>query len=153
MIFLMIGVSRLIKSAQDGARGPGGMGTIMTFVVGGTLISYNELMRAFSTTLFSNPLTLTYAELQYTKGMAAAETASAHAVITAILKFVILIGLISFVRGLFIIRGVAEGNQQASVMAGVTHIVAGAAAVNLGPLINAVQNTLGITRYGITFGL
>jgi len=72
-------------------------------------------------------------------------------VITSVLKFVILIGLISFVRGLFIIRSVAEGNQQASMMAGVTHIVAGSVAVNLGPLINAVQTTLGITAYGITF--
>jgi hypothetical protein len=153
LIFLMIGVSRLIKSAQDGARGPGGMGTIMTFVVGAALISYNELMRAFSTSLFSSPVSLTYATLEYTSGMAVAETAAANAVFAAILKFVILIGLISFVRGLFIIRSVAEGNQQASVMAGVTHIVAGAAAVNLGPLIEAVQGTLGITDYGITFSL
>ena len=50
-------------------------------------------------------------------------------------------------------RGVAEGSQQASVMSGVTHLIAGALAVNLGPLLNAVQVTLGITGYGIAFTL
>lgn len=151
LILLMIGVSRLIKSAQDGARGPGGLGTIVTFVVGGALISYNNLVGSFSMTMFGSPLTSTYATLQYTKGISGAEVDSAHVVISSILKFVIVLGLFSFVRGLFIIRSVAEGNQQASIMAGVTHIIAGAVAVNLGPLINAVQQTLGISAYGIVF--
>jgi len=151
MILLMIGISRLIKGAQDGARGPGGIGTIMTFVAGGALISYNELVRAFSTTLMGSPVSRTFAKLQYTTGMTAAEVDSAHATITAILQFVIVVGLISFVRGIFIIRGVAEGNQQASIMAGITHVVGGALAVNLGPLLNAVQTTLGIGGFGIAF--
>ncbi|MEM7651025.1 MAG: hypothetical protein AAF204_02945 [Pseudomonadota bacterium] len=155
MILLMIGVSRLIKSAQDGARGPGGIGTIMTFVTGGALISYNEMMRAFSTTLTGSPLTRTFATIQYdicgAGAATCAEAESAHAVISAIIQFVIIIGLISFVRGIFIIRGVAEGNQQASIMAGVTHLIGGALAVNLGPLINAIQTTLGIGNFGIAF--
>lgn len=153
IVFLMIGVSRLIRSAQDGARGPGGLGTIMTFVTGASLISYNEMVRAFSTTLFSNPVTLTYATLQYTTGMLDPEIAAAHAVITAIIQFVIIVGLISFVRGIFIVRSVAEGNSQASIMSGITHMIAGALAVNLGPLLNAVQSTLGIGGFGITFGV
>lgn len=150
IILIMIGISRLIKSAQDGARGPGGIGTFMTFVAGGSLISYNEFIRAFTTSFFNNPTTLTYAKLQYTKGLAE-DGIHAHNVITAILKFMIVIGLISFVRGIFIIRNVAEGNGQASLMAGITHMVGGALAVNLGPLLQAVQQTLGITAYGITF--
>ncbi|MEZ5815333.1 MAG: hypothetical protein R3E13_11545 [Alphaproteobacteria bacterium] len=155
MILLMIGISRLIKSAQDGARGPGGIGTAMTFVMGAALISYNELVRAFSTTFVGSPMTATFAEMQYSPcvggGLGCAEAVSAHMTISAILQFVIIVGLISFVRGIFIIRGVAEGNQQASVMAGITHIVGGALAVNLGPLINAVQTTLGLGSYGIAF--
>ncbi len=151
MILLMIGTSRLIKSAQDGARGPGGLGTIMTFVVGAGLISYNELVRAFSTTFTSSPVTFTNAKMSYTQGMTGAEVDAAHYVITAIIQFMIVVGLISFVRGLFIVRGVAEGNSQSSIMAGLTHIVGGALAVNLGPVINAVQSTLGIAQYGIAF--
>lgn len=157
IIFIMIGISRLTKSAQDGPRGPGGLGTMVTFLAGGALISYNELIRVFTGTLsFGSlggllPITSTYATLTYVEGMDEAETLHAHTVISAILKFMIVIGFISFVRGIFIIRGVAEGNNQSSVMAGITHLVGGALAVNLGPLLNAVQATLGIAGYGITF--
>lgn len=153
MIFLMIGISRLIKSAQDGAKGPGGLGTMMTFIMGGALISYNEIMRAASTTFAGSPVTRTYATLQYKAGLGDAEVAAAHAVISAVIKFMIIVGLISFVRGLFIVRNVAEGAQQASMMSAVSHIVAGALAVNLGPLLGAIQNTLGIGKYGILFTL
>lgn len=154
MIFIMIGISRLMKSAQEGPRGPGGLGTMMTFLVGGALMAFSPMIAAGSNSLFQtvNPgVTETRAQLQYTTGMNPQEIAHAHAVISAILKFMIIVGLISFMRGLFIIRGVAEGNSQASMMAGVTHIIGGALAVNLGPLVNAVQATLGLSGLGVVF--
>lgn len=156
-ILIMIGISRLIKTAQDGPRGPGGLGTMMTFLAGGALISFNPLIRTFTASLFAYDgwgaagITRTNAVLVYTNGMSPTEIVHAHTVISAILKFMILVGLISFVRGIFIVRNVAEGNQQASIMAGVTHLLGGALAVNLGPLLGAVQNTLGISAYGIVF--
>lgn len=153
-VFAMVGISRLTKSAQDGARGPGGLGTLMTFAAAGALISYNALVRAATVTLGMGAgigRTSTNAVMQYTKGLNGAEAAHIHTVISAIIKFMIIVGIISFVRGIFIVRSVAEGNSQASLMAGVTHMVGGALAVNLGPLINAVQTTLGINAYGITF--
>lgn len=153
MIFVMIGVSRLVKTAQEGARGPGGKGTIATFAVGGLLISATTILRAFSASFFGNNITWTYANLAYTAGMTAAETEAVYHVIGAVLKFMILIGMISFVRGMFIMRDVAEGNQQASLMSGMTHIIGGALAVNLGPLLNAVQETLGVTAFGVAFGV
>ncbi len=149
-IFIMIGISRLTKSAQDGARGPGGIGTFMTFIAGGALISFNDLMRTFSFTMFSDIKTKTYATLSYTKGFGGAED-SALVVISAILKFMIIIGLISFIRGIFIVRKVAEGDSQSSMMAAITHLVAGAIAVNLGAFLELVQGTLGISKYGISF--
>ncbi len=152
-VLIMIAIMRLIKSSQEGARGPGGIGTIMTFITGGALISFNTLMTAFSTSFFNNPLTASRAALQYTDGMSADEVLHAHIVISAILKFMIILGLISFIRGIFIIRDVAEGKQQASVMAGVTHMIGGSLAVNLGPLLNAVQATLGITGFGVLFNV
>lgn len=152
LIFIMIGISRVIKSAQDGPKGPGGRGTIATFVTGGILISANAILRAVSASLFNNQVTSTYASLTYTGTMSAAETQATYNLISAVLKFMIIIGIISFVRGIFIIRDVAEGNQQASTMAALTHIIGGALAVNLGPLLNAVQNTLGVTAFGVAFG-
>lgn len=154
-IFIMIGISRLTKSAQEGARGPGGIGTLSTFVVGGLLMSATTILRAISSSLFSGVgitgRTATTANLAYTGTMSAAETAAAYNVINAVLKFMIVIGMISFVRGLFIMRDVSEGSQGASTMAGMTHIIGGALAVNLGPLLNAIQTTLGITAFGVTF--
>lgn len=153
MIFIMIGISRLIKSAQEGPRGPGGMGTVGTFVVGGILLSATTILRAVSSSMFGSPVTATFASMRYTTGMSLAETQAAYNVISAVLKFMIVIGMISFVRGVFIMRDVAEGKQQASTMAGMTHIIGGALAVNLGPLLNAVQASLGVTAFGVSFGL
>ncbi len=151
-IFIMIGISRLMKSAQEGPRGPGGIGTIMTFVTGALLISSNEFMRTITMTFFGNPLTLTNAALQYTGGMTGPELAYIHTTISALVKFMIIVGVISFARGIFILREVAEGNGQASMMSAITHMVAGALAVNIGPFLNVIQRTLGIQDVGITFG-
>jgi len=151
LVFIMIGISRLVRSAQEGPKGPGGIGTLTTFVIGGILLSANTILKAISDTLFATSTTATFANLAYTTGMSTAETDAVYNVISAVLKFMIILGIISFVRGLFIIRDVAEGNQQASTMAAMTHIIGGALAVNLGPLMNAVLNTLGITGFGITF--
>jgi len=149
-ILVMIAIMRLLKAAQEGPRGPGGIGTLMTFIAGGALLSFTPMVTAFSVTLFNDPQVATTATLSY-EGME--ETVQNHAVtiINAIYKFMIVLGLISFARGIFIVRGVAEGSQQASMMAGLTHLLGGALAINLGPLINAVQATLGITGYGIGF--
>lgn len=150
-VFILIGISRLMKSTQDGPRGPSGMGTWVTFIIGGLLLSYNSLLHSFSTSMFDASIK-TKAALNYTSGMTQAEEQHVEVVIQSVLQFMILVGLISFVRGWFIVRDVAEGNQQASMMAGVTHIIGGALAVNLGPLLNAIQQTLGLgTTLGISF--
>lgn len=151
LVLIVVGISRLLKSAQEGPRGPGGFGTIMTFLVGGALLSVDAMMGAFNSSLFMTPDVATYAELSFSAGLTGPELDHIHNVISAVLAFLMVIGWISFVRGWFIIREVAEGSQQASLMAGMTHIFGGALAVNLGPVLNAVQDTFGITGYGITF--
>lgn len=151
MVLVVIAIFRVMKSAQEGVRGPGGIGTLMTFLVGGALISLNPMIAAISASMFTNPVTYTYATLQYTDGMTADEVAHVHRVISAVLAFMIVVGWVSIIRGFFILREVAEGGQQASMMAAVTHLIGGGLAVNLGPLLNAVQVTLGIQAYGIDF--
>jgi hypothetical protein len=37
------------------------------------------------------------------------------------------------------------------MMAAITHLIGGVLAINLGSVIMAVQDTLGITQYGIRF--
>ena len=112
------------------------------------------MVSAFTTSLFLDSQVETIATLQYgtgAGGLSGTALANAHTVISAIIKFVLVLGLISIMRGIFIVRSVAEGSGQASMMAGLTHILGGALAVNLGPLINVVQTTLGLTSYGIVF--
>lgn len=148
IILIMIGISRLLKSEQEGARGPMGIGTIMTFLVAGVLLSLNKTLGAAVNSVFDSGAK-NKAVLSYKAGMDGAAVTHAEAVIGAIMAFVAIIGWISFIRGFFIMRGVAEGNSQASMMAGVTHIIGGAVAVNLGAFIEAVQQTLGIKKYGL----
>jgi len=158
-VLLLIGISRLLKSAQEGPRGPGGLGTIMTFLAAGAMISISPMIGSMGATFFgANVLGFmgtdtasTQATLQYTTGMNATEIAHVQAVVSSILMFMIVLGVVAFLRGIYIIREVAEGNSQASLMAGITHIVGGALAVNLGPVMNAIQTTLGLTAYGVNF--
>jgi hypothetical protein len=149
-MLVIVGISRLLKSEQDGPRGPTGIGTIMTFVVAGCLFSMNAMISYFSETLFGTATIKTEGTLAYAAGLGGAAP-HAHAVISAIVAFSILLGWVSLLRGFFILRGVSEGNSQASMMAALTHLIGGALAINLGPIINAVQKTLGISQYGITF--
>lgn len=152
-ILIMIGISRLTKSAQEGARGPGGIGTMMTFLAGGALVSFNPLIGSFAESFFgaSGSGYEATGDLMYTDGMNADEIARVELVVSAILQFMMIVGIVSFVRGIFIVREVSEGSSQASMMAGITHLVGGALAANLGTLMNAVQATLRITDYGIAF--
>lgn len=151
LILVVIGILRLLKSAQEGPRGPGGAGTLMTFIVAGALLSVDAMMGAWSSSMFATSNVANTSVLAYTGGMTAAEQEHVLGVISTILIFMMILGWISFIRGWFILRDVAEGNNNASLMAGITHLLGGALAVNLGPLMNAVQSTLGLTAYGVNF--
>ena len=154
-VLLMIGISRLLKSAQEGPRGPGGIGTIMTFLAAAAMISLSPMIGAFSMSFFSTTtgdVAATQATLAYTTGMSGIEVQHVQAVVSSILQFMIVLGVVAFLRGIYIVREVAEGSSQASLMAGITHMVGGALAVNLGPVMNAVQSTLGLGAYGVNFG-
>lgn len=150
LILVFVGISRILKTAQDGPRGPTSLGTIMCFVIAGVLFSLSSIMGAFSNSMFESSTVATFAILETSSGDAAVD-GHVLAMISTVLVFMSIIGYISFMRGFFIIKDVAEGSGQASLMAGVTHIFGGALAVNLGPLLNAVQSTLGLSSFGITF--
>ena len=150
ILLVIIGISRLLKTEQQGPQGPTGIGTVMTFIVAGCLFSVNSIIGYFTTTMFTDDVINTNGALQYTAGLGGAAN-HVHAVISGIIAFSIVIGWVSLIRGFFILRGVSEGNQQASMMAAITHLIGGVLAINLGSVIMAVQNTLGITAYGIVF--
>jgi hypothetical protein len=152
IILIMIGIARMLKTAQEGPRGPGGIGTIMTFITGGALFSLSRMMGAWTSSLFNNGANVANdAQMSFTGGLQPQEIAHVHSVISAVLGFMMMIGWISFIRGWFILRDVAEGSHQASMMAAMTHLFGGALAINLGGVIDAVETTFGLTGYGIAF--
>ena len=152
IILIMVGISRMLKSTQEGAKGPGGLGTIMTFLVAGVLLSSNTLLTAVSGSLFDTTVfgllsdghVAKFPLLSVGTGDAAINS-NITAVLGSVVSFMVIIGVISFVRGIFIMRDVAEGNGQASLMAASTHIIGGALAVNMGSVINAIQSTFGLS--------
>jgi hypothetical protein len=139
-----------MQTEREGPRGPTGIGTIATFVTAGMLFSLNSMIAYLNNSVFATSKLSTKGVLQYTQGLGGASE-HVHALISAIIAFSVILGWISIVRGIFIVRGVGEGNSQASMMAAITHLIGGILAVNLGSVIMAVQKTLGIEKYGILF--
>ena len=157
IILVMIGIGRMLKSSQDGPRGPGGIGTMFTFFVAGCLFAIDSIIGAVGGTFFNanffGAVGLFGGGPNYiaTMSFLSMSTGDANidshilAVIGSVVGFMILVGVIAFIRGIFILRDVAEGNQQASLMAAITHIVGGAFAVNIGSVMNAMQSTFGLS--------
>lgn len=151
LLLLFVGISRILKSEQQGPAGPTGIGTFTTFITAGVLLSMNAIVSMMNSTVFGGTDILSNGVLQYTDGLGDSVD-HVHAVISGIIAFAMILGWISVLRGVFMVRAIAEGNNQASMMAAVTHLVGGALASNLGAVINATQSTLGIDSYGIVFG-
>lgn len=145
-ILTVVGLHRLTKSSQEGPRGPSGMGTMGTFVSAAVLLSSSQVLSALTITLFGTDEVFSYAEIFGFDSAAPAQNASN--VITSILAFMMIVGVISFLRGVFVLRGFTDGNSQMTLMGGLSHIIAGVLAINLGPLINAIQETLGVNVLG-----
>lgn len=148
-VLLMVAVHRFTKTAQEGPRGPTGLGTIATFMLAGALFSIAPMVGMFTETLFGDRTSRTLvAFMSFGDG---ADMTQASNVFTAILAFLIIVGIISIVRGFFVLRDVAEGAQQATMMSGLSHVIAGAILVNFGQFANLIQNTLGIADIGVQF--
>lgn len=145
---LLVGISRLTKRMDDGPRGPAGMGTVMTFLASGALFSFGSSMGVFTTSIFGDTSIMTQSSITSTS-IAAADAAKIERVIEALMVFVMLVGYIAFIRGWFVLKAFADGQNGATMAQGLTFLFGGALAINLGELINMIQASLGIT--GLSF--
>lgn len=142
IVFFVIGILRLTKRMEDGPRGPGGIGTIMCFIAGSALFSSGKMLAMISTTLFGDA---TAGGLAIKANLVDEGAAEINNVIRGILAFTSLVGVIAFIRGWFVLKSFADGNQSATLAQGLTFILGGAVAVNLGDFVRVLSNTLGIT--------
>lgn len=154
LAFIAIGISRLTKSMQEGPRGPAGLGTLFTFLTGSALIGFSPMLGNITQTMFGSRQVASYAELGAELSQAIPNGAGhVEGVIAAVLYFVMLVGWISFARGWILLKKVADADGQDSLMAALTHIFGGVLAVNLGPVLQLMQVSVGIDAgtYGLVF--
>ena len=68
-----------------------------------------------------------------------------NAAMRGILMFVKVVGVIAVFRGILILKKIGEGQQGGEMGRALTHILGGAAAVNINATINMLANTVGMT--------
>jgi len=154
LIIIMIAISRLARSHQEGWRGPAGLGTIVTLLAGGALLASADMMHAFSTSIFGDATSFGNPIFSgaIAASMTAPELARLSSVIRALLNFVVIVGWIAFIRGWFVLKAVADGNSQVSIAQALTFLFGGALAVNIGEVVNMIQSSVGGPVLGISFG-
>jgi len=137
------GLLKSVKFADEGSRGQQKFSGIWgCLFVGATLLALPGSFDMISNTLLvhssdADPA-LTYATI--TNGDIQNRLDRTY---WTVLVFMQMLGLISFVRGLSILRSVTDGNTQVTSMAGITHMLAGAMAWNLGEFVEMLGHTIG----------
>jgi hypothetical protein len=148
ILLLIQAISRLTKTAQEGARGPTGVGTIMTFVASGALFSLGQMIGVFSNSLFGTSVVNTFANIS-TSVIPQSDADIVAPVIESLMIFIMIVGYIAFIRGWFVLKAFADGNQQSTLAQGLTFLIGGTLAINLGDFVNLLQKTVEVQ--GITF--
>lgn len=146
---LLVGISRLTKRMEEGPKGPAGFGTIMTFIAAGMLINYGSSIGHFTGSVFGNNSLMTNIAISANVMSNATQRAQVETVLSGLEVFVMLVGYIAFIRGWFVLKSFADGQQGATLAQGLTFLFGGAIAINVGELINAVSQTVGVNA--ITF--
>lgn len=147
---LMVGISRLTKRMEEGPRGPAGMGTIMTFIASGMLMTLGSSVGSFVTSLFGDNDLMTQATIDPGIGLSFDDADRIATVIEGLMIFIMMVGYIAFIRGWFVLKAFADGQQGATLAQGLTFLFGGTLAINLGELVNVLQATVNVS--GITFG-
>lgn len=141
---LLVGISRLTKRLEEGPRGPAGFGTIMTFIASGALFSFGDSMGSFTSSVFGDNNLMSVIVINSNIITNATDKARIEKVLEGVEVFVMIVGYIAFIRGWFVLKNFADGQQGATMAQGLTFLFGGTVAINLGELINALQNTVGV---------
>lgn len=110
---------------------------ILLAVIGATLISFPIATNIATETMALGAATGT----ELSRVPSAGGAPGAAAALEGVLLFVKMIGHIAFLRGFLILKGVAEGNQNQTVGKALTHILGGAAAININATVEILANS------------
>lgn len=137
LIFMLVGLKRLALASGDGPQAPGGMGTLGTFFVGAGLMSLGYIMYTLEGSIFGTTNIINNPVL---KDASSSLADNANRTMWGIFIFLRIVGYISVLRGLFMLRAAAEGGN-VSMVAVSTHMIAGAMLANGTGFVLAVQKT------------
>ncbi len=114
---------------------------LVNFIIGAILVSSSSALDAMTGTVFGQGIQ-EFSGLNWSSVTSdSTDTAAINAALSAVLAFVQLIGAISFIRGWFIVKQAVEGTGQATIPQGLTHIIGGVFAINIGVFIYIMSNT------------
>ena len=138
------GCARLLRLSEDRFHGPSAAGTALCFAVCLVMVSFPSWLSAGTESLFG---TGTAASASLGHGSASADY---DALLGAVLTVVGWVGLLAFLRGVFVLRAAADGQPGASAGRAAMHMLGGVCAWHAESLIGAVQTSLGIQVLRIT---
>jgi len=147
-VYLMVkGLFKCIKYSEEGSKGQQKFSGIWgTLLVASMLIALPTMVGTMSDSLTFQHYSSTQVALSYAGDGSpdgAAIAAKVKKTYWVMVTFIQMVGLISFVRGLSILRSVTDGNTQVTSMAGLTHVIGGAIAWNIGDFVQMVGTTVG----------
>jgi hypothetical protein len=139
VIFMLIGLKRLALANGDGPQAPGGMGTVGTFIVAAALMAFGHFMFILQGSLMGTNILHNNTAMRFTSGSQDLID-RANNTMWAIFTFLRIVGYISVLRGLFMLRAVAEGGN-VSMVGVMTHFIAGSLLANGGMMVQMIQCT------------
>jgi hypothetical protein len=142
-------VRGLLKAAKIGTDRNTTTNILANLIIGTVLVSVGECSNVLLATVFGNATIANAAtpgaQIVGAWPMVTQLNASQSFInaIAAALDFFQLIGMIAFVRGFMIIRNAVEGNGQATMAQGFTHVIGGILAINIYQVLEIFDATLG----------
>ena len=140
ILVFISGCFRLIRRGDGRGQAESGTGTFLTFAASAALLVFPELLDAGGRSLFGYLPSQGTAVLAYGSGEEKHEE-----LLWAVFQIVQLMGMFAFLKAWFVFRDAADGTRGATASQGFAHLVGGIAGWWILPLIDAVQNTLGIS--------
>ncbi|MDD3288821.1 MAG: hypothetical protein PHX43_07460 [Alphaproteobacteria bacterium] len=142
------GLLRASKYGTDAKASPASIGA--NLIIGAILLSVGQMINIGVMTMFGDPGITPFAGINWEKlapdGGEGFE--KINKVVASIITFVQVIGMIAFIRGWLILKSVVEGSGQATMAQGITHIMGGVLAINIGTVADIADKTFGLNIVG-----
>ncbi|MGE3622362.1 MAG: hypothetical protein AB7H77_00625 [Bdellovibrionales bacterium] len=149
VLFIVVGLNKASKYGTD-PRAHGITNILAYLIIGGLLIAVGQTLDTVMGSLFGIGVadTVDYqTNVGTVLGWVAVQALGGNAnfaiAVAAALTFIQLIGILAFVRGLYIVKNSLEGSGQATMAQGFTHIVGGVLAINIYLFLEMMDATFG----------